>query len=212
MSQVGEEIRRRREERGWTGAELAVRAGMAPSAVSQIETGRRHPNSGSLIKLASALDVEVADLFPKGGRRSSLEPSFNDVLEGERRRAEIEEVRRYYRSCREELDEFCEHWEGRLAADDLDRRSLEEFFVTTKHWLPILQEVIVSEQAKLLKIFGGDQGLELRRKVYELSEMWPAAERYIELGQRLAEAGNKRFPSERLEPPTLQVIQGSRSA
>ena len=64
MRVVGAEIRRRRQERGWTGAQLAVYAGMAPSAISQIETGRRSPNTGSLEKIAKALEVEVVDLFP----------------------------------------------------------------------------------------------------------------------------------------------------
>ena len=65
MREVGAEIRRLREGRGWTGAQLAVYAGMAPSAVSQIETGRRSPNTGSLTKIAKALEVEVVDLFPQ---------------------------------------------------------------------------------------------------------------------------------------------------
>jgi transcriptional regulator with XRE-family HTH domain len=63
---IGEEVRRRRTELGLTGAQLAARADMAPSAVSQIETGKRTPSSTSVIKLADALGVEVADLFPKG--------------------------------------------------------------------------------------------------------------------------------------------------
>ncbi len=66
MKEVGAEIRRKRQGRGWTGAQLAVYAGMAPSAVSQIETGRRSPNYGSLTKIARALEIEVVDLFPKG--------------------------------------------------------------------------------------------------------------------------------------------------
>jgi transcriptional regulator with XRE-family HTH domain len=81
MKEVGTEIRRLREERGWTGAQLAVYAGMAPSAVSQIETGRRSPNTGSLAKIAKALGVEVVDLFPKGQAPLPLEeaPSLEDL-------------------------------------------------------------------------------------------------------------------------------------
>ena len=63
--QIGEEIRRRREEQELTGFQLAVRAGMTPSAVSQIETGKRTPNSASVVKLAGALGCEVGDLYPK---------------------------------------------------------------------------------------------------------------------------------------------------
>ena len=85
MREVGAKIRRLREGRGWTGAQLAVYAGMAPSAVSQIETGKRSPNTGSLAKIARALEVELADLFPKAPSGSSLEPSlFNGGREEER--------------------------------------------------------------------------------------------------------------------------------
>jgi transcriptional regulator with XRE-family HTH domain len=86
MDEVGREVRRLREERGWNQAKLAVEAGMAPSAVNQIENGKRSPSAASLTKLAEALEVGVADLFPKAGRRSSPEPPlFDGVLEDERR-------------------------------------------------------------------------------------------------------------------------------
>jgi len=62
---IGEEVRRQREELGLTGAQLAERAGLAPSAVSQIETGRRVPSSASVVKLAEGLGVDVGDLYPK---------------------------------------------------------------------------------------------------------------------------------------------------
>jgi transcriptional regulator with XRE-family HTH domain len=76
---IGEEVRRRREELGLTGAQLAEKAGMAPSAVSQIETGKRTPSSASVMKLAAALSVEVGELYPKGARQLSLEaiPTFS---------------------------------------------------------------------------------------------------------------------------------------
>jgi transcriptional regulator with XRE-family HTH domain len=66
MGGVGQEIKRLREARGWIQAKLAVEAGMAPSAVNQIENGKRSPSASSLNKLARALGVEVANLFPKG--------------------------------------------------------------------------------------------------------------------------------------------------
>ncbi len=72
MARVGEKIKRLREDREWTQPRLAVEAGVAVSAVSQIENGRRSPNVGTLDKLAGALDVEMADLF--------REPEFPKVL------------------------------------------------------------------------------------------------------------------------------------
>jgi transcriptional regulator with XRE-family HTH domain len=59
-----EEVRRLRQERGWTQTELAFYSGLAPSVISQIETGKRDPSASTLRKLAKALGVEVRDLFP----------------------------------------------------------------------------------------------------------------------------------------------------
>ncbi len=73
MSGVGREVRRRREARGWSQPKLAVEAGMAVSAVSQIETGKRRPSANSLEKLSGALGVAVADLFPKAQSSLPLE-------------------------------------------------------------------------------------------------------------------------------------------
>jgi transcriptional regulator with XRE-family HTH domain len=77
---IGAEVRRRREELGMTGAQLAARAGLAPSAVSQIETGRRTPSSASVVKLAEGLGVEVGALYPKKAQAPLLPP---DVGGGE---------------------------------------------------------------------------------------------------------------------------------
>jgi transcriptional regulator with XRE-family HTH domain len=73
MSGVGQEIKRLREARGWIQARLAVEAGMAPSAVNQIENGKRSPSANSLNKLAGALGVEVRELFPLGQAPLPLE-------------------------------------------------------------------------------------------------------------------------------------------
>ncbi len=73
MAEVGGEIKRRRDELDWSQPQLAVRAGVAVSAVSQIENGRRSPNVGTLEKIASALGVEIADLFPKAQAPLQLE-------------------------------------------------------------------------------------------------------------------------------------------
>jgi transcriptional regulator with XRE-family HTH domain len=81
MGEVGKEIRRLREAKGWGQTKLAAAADMAVSGVSQIENGHRNPNSATLIKLAGALGVEVADLFPKGQAPLPLEevPSLEDL-------------------------------------------------------------------------------------------------------------------------------------
>jgi transcriptional regulator with XRE-family HTH domain len=60
-----------------------------PATVNQIEGGKRAASPGTLHKLAGALDVSLYELLegeprPKAGS-SSREPSFSDVLAGERR-------------------------------------------------------------------------------------------------------------------------------
>jgi transcriptional regulator with XRE-family HTH domain len=62
---IGREIRRLREEKGWSQAKLAGAADMGTSGISQIETGARNPSAVTLSKIAEALGVEVGDLFPK---------------------------------------------------------------------------------------------------------------------------------------------------
>jgi transcriptional regulator with XRE-family HTH domain len=62
---VGGEIRRLREARGWSQAKLAGETGMGVSGISQIETGARNPSAATLWKISGALGVEVGDLFPK---------------------------------------------------------------------------------------------------------------------------------------------------
>ena len=66
VTHVGKEVRRLREEKGWSQAKLGVESGLGPSGISQIETGRRNPSAASLQRIAEALGVEVRDLFPLG--------------------------------------------------------------------------------------------------------------------------------------------------
>jgi len=85
LENIGHNIRRLRDEKGWNQTELGFRADTSPSIISLIENGKRNPSTATLAKIAGALGVEVADLFPKALGRSSLEPSLNDALEEERR-------------------------------------------------------------------------------------------------------------------------------
>jgi transcriptional regulator with XRE-family HTH domain len=51
-----------REAAGWTQQELARRAGMTREGIAQLETGRREPGWGSVVRLCQALGVG-ADAF-----------------------------------------------------------------------------------------------------------------------------------------------------
>jgi transcriptional regulator with XRE-family HTH domain len=73
---IGSEIRRAREARGWSQAKLAGGADMGVSGISQIETGARNPSVVTLSKIADALGIEVVDLFPKP---QTPQPSLEDA-------------------------------------------------------------------------------------------------------------------------------------
>ncbi|PLS84685.1 MAG: hypothetical protein CYG60_16635 [Actinobacteria bacterium] len=59
----GQLITRLREDRLWTREELAKRAGVTPTTVTQAETGRTHVRLKTIGKLADALGVPAARLL-----------------------------------------------------------------------------------------------------------------------------------------------------
>lgn len=63
-TELGRRIRAMRLDRGLTAAALADTLGMYPSQVRSWELGTRSPNARNLARLALALDVEPAELFP----------------------------------------------------------------------------------------------------------------------------------------------------
>jgi|TARA_B110000879_G_scaffold178154_1_gene233181 transcriptional regulator with XRE-family HTH domain len=48
-----------------TQLDLAIKADMEENAIQRIEKGRTNPTTKTLIRIAIALNLEVADLFPK---------------------------------------------------------------------------------------------------------------------------------------------------
>src|SRR5918997_3825148 len=58
-------VRRIRKERGWSQERTAAEAGIDRVTLVHIETGKSSPTVETLRKLAAALEVEVADFFPK---------------------------------------------------------------------------------------------------------------------------------------------------
>jgi transcriptional regulator with XRE-family HTH domain len=56
-------VRRLRQRKSWSQHDLANEAGVRQALVSSIESGQANPTLESLDKVASALDVAVADLL-----------------------------------------------------------------------------------------------------------------------------------------------------
>lgn len=63
MTTLGERIKRLRLERGLQQRQLAEKAELTPSMVSQIESGRLTPSLHTLGRIAGALGVPIATLF-----------------------------------------------------------------------------------------------------------------------------------------------------
>ncbi|KAK1184920.1 XRE family transcriptional regulator [Streptomyces sp. NBS 14/10] len=62
---VGAQIRRRREQRGVSGSELARRAGLSKATLSQLEAGKGNPTIETLDALAIALRIPLTDLLTR---------------------------------------------------------------------------------------------------------------------------------------------------
>ena len=60
---VGENIRRLRKREGLSQEELAVRAKLDLTSVSEIESGSRNPSLKTLYKISLALKVSLKELF-----------------------------------------------------------------------------------------------------------------------------------------------------
>jgi transcriptional regulator with XRE-family HTH domain len=77
LTALGARIKALRSERGLQQRQLAEKAGLTPSMVSQIESGRLTPSLPTLGKVAAALGVPIASLF---------EPTPNGRLHVSRKR------------------------------------------------------------------------------------------------------------------------------
>jgi transcriptional regulator with XRE-family HTH domain len=64
LTQIGPRLRAARHDRGWTLDELAARAGMSPSTLSRLESGKRQASLELLLPLTRQLGLRVDDLLP----------------------------------------------------------------------------------------------------------------------------------------------------
>lgn len=65
MSTVGERIRKRRTELGWTQDQLANKAGISKSFLSDLENGKRSVSADNLLDIARVLNLSL-DYLMKG--------------------------------------------------------------------------------------------------------------------------------------------------
>jgi putative transcriptional regulator len=60
-----QELKRIRNELGWSQQRLADESGVNKATINQVEQGKRSPSIPTLESLARAMSVEVGDFFPK---------------------------------------------------------------------------------------------------------------------------------------------------
>jgi transcriptional regulator with XRE-family HTH domain len=192
MVQVGAHIKRLRAERGWSQPQLAVEAGVAVSAVSQIENGRRSPNVSTLDKLAEAFGVEVADFFPKAPAPPSQRSLFNG-LEEERRRGVLAEIRKNFRETREGLELYCDAWERRIAVGDLDRLAVQGFLEAGDPLIPAMIDAVMRELIAISHMFDVPEDGQFSEEMLAESSLKPAVDRYFTIGRKLQVMWQERF-------------------
>src|SRR4051812_541684 len=78
--EFGELLRKAREDKGLTQAELATRAGFQPSAIAHFEAGRRSPSLDNLRRLADALVVTLDYLLGRQPQPQSAGPAAEELL------------------------------------------------------------------------------------------------------------------------------------
>jgi len=75
------QIRREREARNWSLADLAEQAGVAKASISKIERGEMSPSAVILLKLATAFDLTLAGLLLRAeGERPRLSRAADQPL------------------------------------------------------------------------------------------------------------------------------------
>jgi transcriptional regulator with XRE-family HTH domain len=178
-----DEVRRLRQEKGWSQNELAYHAKLAPSVISLIETGKRDPNATTLRKLADALDVRIPDLFEESGsrkarRRSSHEPTLNDALDERRETETAEKLLRFG-------GRMVAWWESELPKrlEDEDEEWLRHTWTMYHEFIDILNSVRPGESSNKQELLAS------------LMDINAAANRILEMvhkhNERSLEAGKK---------------------
>jgi transcriptional regulator with XRE-family HTH domain len=123
---LGSRVRRLRQSKGWTLAELGRRAGLAASTLSKVENNQLSLTYNNLTKLASGLGIDIAALFtdetigegfgrvafsPRGEGRRQDTPNFgHEFLFAELAHKQIVPLcARVKRRAIEEFGDFDQH-------------------------------------------------------------------------------------------------------
>jgi transcriptional regulator with XRE-family HTH domain len=114
---VAQNVYRLRGERGLTQEELAQRAGMRQPRIVELERGDTGSTQDTLVRIATALDVDIADLYQRGDRPAPRRSVANHDA------ASTDSADRHTLADAERRDE--PDWVKRLRADGFDVRGGE---------------------------------------------------------------------------------------
>jgi transcriptional regulator with XRE-family HTH domain len=185
-----------REQAGLTQEQEAKMAGVSPTTISGIESGKiTRPHLKTLLKIARALGVDVGELRESGKAEappSPTQPALNGFEEERREgrrtaraRDAIEFAQRFTRlyenlnAIRDRMDEYRETWEKRLAAGDFDEDAFKEAGRAIRAFWPAVVTAVEAEMAELNRIGAQPEEIE------EHSVLLPAMSRFHDLAGRV---------------------------
>lgn len=171
MTDIGNEIRRLREERGWTQQELAYRAGVSTTTMWKTEAGRATPRLPVLEKFAEALGVDVRDLLPKeDALRLPLEvrEGFNEDFEAYLAGLPLEGLQQLGKDLRDEHVKAIEASDLAKARDLYARRVLVGQEIERRD-PPLYTVTLRRAQPAEIRFYRDPTGAELK----ELEEKYP---------------------------------------
>ncbi|MBA4536045.1 helix-turn-helix transcriptional regulator [Bacillus aquiflavi] len=68
MSEIGKNIKLWRERRGMTAQELALKIRVGTKTIENYESGEQIPNTNTILKISTVLDVPASDLQGNKGK------------------------------------------------------------------------------------------------------------------------------------------------
>jgi transcriptional regulator with XRE-family HTH domain len=193
-----------REQAALTQEQEAKIAGVSPTTISSIESGKiTRPHLKTLLKIARALGAHVGELRESGKAEapsSRTQPPLNGFEEERRedRRATgvrdaIAVVRRTtarlegYQAIQKAMDEYREVWEKRLAEGDFDKAALEEAGRALEAFWPAVTAAADAEIAE-----GAEWG-EQPEEAAAQSVLFPAIRRFQALCDRVNSTYREKY-------------------
>ncbi len=170
MSNIGENIKRIRKEKGYFQKQLAEKLGTTPQNLAQYENGKRIPKIETLIKIAEALDCEVSDIDENiivHRHTVKFEPTPEDI-ERYKKDAEAEKLIQKKASFKN------------ISEDE--QKKIDNYFERRRNSLARLPERIKEQKSKIDKIgenilladyreLNTEGKSEARKRVSELTEI-----------------------------------------